>query len=220
MRRKITVDAVLARVYCWHITLMRSSRTRLRNRQGRRSRGVVQRRRVSQLCRLGRAAGCGIIGQQRTRPWRATSECAIAAKCRRFCAYPDPMQEGDNGSRSDVLNSDGFTAPGKRMRLTSTAKRESARSAFQCGSRRSHTNQFDISSKALSRAAKAASFSPRPAMDKRHPIGGLGSCGALSHSLTCRTYTIFFNLPRNVTNLSSAISPLGRQAPTFGCPCA
>ena len=53
-------------------------------------RGVVHSRRVSQLCRLRRVAGYGIIGEQRTssahlhRPWRATSGYAIDAKIGRF----------------------------------------------------------------------------------------------------------------------------------------
>jgi len=44
---------------------------------------------VSQLCRLERVAGCGIIGAWRSnsaqfhRPWRATSEYAIGAETRR-----------------------------------------------------------------------------------------------------------------------------------------
>src|SRR5437660_9081184 len=52
--------------------------------------GVVQNRRASQIYRFERVAGCGIIGERRGnnahlhRPWRATSEYAIAAKYRRF----------------------------------------------------------------------------------------------------------------------------------------
>jgi hypothetical protein len=56
--------------------LSKGNRTTPRNRR-RRPQGVVQSRRVSQLFRVGRVAGCGIIGERRTssahlhRPWRA-----------------------------------------------------------------------------------------------------------------------------------------------------
>jgi hypothetical protein len=54
-----------------------ASPTTLRNREDSRPRCAVQNRRVSQICRLERVAGCGIIGVWRKssahlhRPWRA-----------------------------------------------------------------------------------------------------------------------------------------------------
>jgi hypothetical protein len=77
---------------------LRTNRASPRHRR-QRSQGVVQTRKVSQLCRLERVAGCGIIGERRTgsahlhRPWRATLRSSLrrakilapslALRCRR-----------------------------------------------------------------------------------------------------------------------------------------
>jgi hypothetical protein len=56
--------------------LSKGNRTTRRNWEGSRPLSIVQSRRLSQLCRAGRAAGCGIIGALRKnsahlhRPWR------------------------------------------------------------------------------------------------------------------------------------------------------
>jgi hypothetical protein len=65
----------------------------------------VQRRRPSQIYRLERVAGHGIIGRWRTRsahlhrPGRATAEYAIAAKCRRFRDAIHQVASEDSASR-------------------------------------------------------------------------------------------------------------------------
>ena len=62
----------------------------------------MQNRRPSHICRLERVAGCGIIGEWRNssahlhRPWRATSEYAIDAGRRRFCAS-SPTRFSEHG---------------------------------------------------------------------------------------------------------------------------
>jgi hypothetical protein len=68
-------------------TMRRASRDHARNcRQ--RLRGVVQSRGISQLCRLGRVAGCDIIGERRKssahlrRPWRASVQGSVPAPSR------------------------------------------------------------------------------------------------------------------------------------------
>jgi hypothetical protein len=54
--------------------------------------GVARNRKLSQIGRSERAAGSGVIAPRRSniarlrRPWRATSECAVAVSYRRFSA--------------------------------------------------------------------------------------------------------------------------------------
>jgi hypothetical protein len=70
------------------------NRTTRRNREGSRPRGVVQSRRVSQLCRLGRAEGCGIIARRRSnsahlhRPRRAKQNLQLGSNTEPDC-FPE-----------------------------------------------------------------------------------------------------------------------------------
>src|SRR3981189_1423036 len=75
---------------------------------------------TSRLCRLERVAGCGIIAAQRKssahlhRPWRATSVCAVDAKCRKFCPQCGNQHAARFVFRTNALSRNSYQPQGTR----------------------------------------------------------------------------------------------------------